>query len=191
MRLISAQVRNFKSIEDSGSVSIDPEVTVLVGQNESGKTAFLQALHKARSIEDDVAYNIEEDYPRRGMIEYKRRHKETPAIVVELSYELTKGEVNRITRAFGFELFKSLQFKVQHKYGGSSLIIFSSDEKPYIKHLVTGSGLPAEIAEKASQAKDLRSLIKQLEGEDLNTEGQNFLSKLKQWFRQNQAAIAP
>ena len=54
MRLTRARVINYKSIDDSGWVNLE-DVTALVGKNESGKTAFLQALRKLRSIsgEDD------------------------------------------------------------------------------------------------------------------------------------------
>ena len=44
MLLVKAHVENFRSIDDSGEVAIDPQVTALVGLNESGKTAFLNAL---------------------------------------------------------------------------------------------------------------------------------------------------
>jgi predicted ATP-dependent endonuclease of OLD family len=37
MLLTSAHVRAYKSIEDSSPVAIDEDITVLVGQNESGK----------------------------------------------------------------------------------------------------------------------------------------------------------
>ena len=43
LTLIKAQVWKYKSIEDSTPVDIAEEVTVLVGKNESGKTAFLEA----------------------------------------------------------------------------------------------------------------------------------------------------
>jgi len=46
MLLTAAQVKMFKSIDDSGNVSIDPYVTVLVGQNEAGKTAFYKRFTK-------------------------------------------------------------------------------------------------------------------------------------------------
>jgi len=44
MRLTRARVQNFKSIVDSKTVDIDETVTVLIGMNEQGKTAFLTAL---------------------------------------------------------------------------------------------------------------------------------------------------
>lgn len=45
MELISFRVQNFRSIVDSGWIDFSKDgVTVLVGQNESGKTSILQAL---------------------------------------------------------------------------------------------------------------------------------------------------
>ena len=48
MQLKAFRIMNFRSVIDSGWVSLSPDdVTVLVGQNESGKTSILQALHCA------------------------------------------------------------------------------------------------------------------------------------------------
>ncbi|MEO9262905.1 MAG: AAA family ATPase [Candidatus Baltobacteraceae bacterium] len=47
MILKRAHVRNFRCIEDSGWFGIDP-ITALVGKNESGKTAILQALERLK-----------------------------------------------------------------------------------------------------------------------------------------------
>ena len=50
MPLIAFRITNFRSVVDSGWVSFSADdVTVLVGQNESGKTSILQALHCALS----------------------------------------------------------------------------------------------------------------------------------------------
>ncbi len=45
MILKSVRIENFKCVEDSKEFSLDP-VTCLVGKNEAGKTALLQALYK-------------------------------------------------------------------------------------------------------------------------------------------------
>ena len=44
MRLLSVRVRNYKGYQDSGVVKFDSGFNILVGQNNSGKTAFLEAL---------------------------------------------------------------------------------------------------------------------------------------------------
>lgn len=57
MRLISFRIKNFRSIEDTNWINFSADnVTALVGQNESGKTAILEALAKTftgDSVEND------------------------------------------------------------------------------------------------------------------------------------------
>jgi predicted ATPase len=48
MRLLSATIRNYKGYRDSGRAEFGPGFNVLVGQNNSGKTAFLEALEFAK-----------------------------------------------------------------------------------------------------------------------------------------------
>ena len=62
LALIKAQVWKYKCIEDSTPVLLADDVTVLVGKNESGKTAFLEALHKALPV-GSPKYDFIYDYP--------------------------------------------------------------------------------------------------------------------------------
>src|SRR5258707_13172812 len=50
MRLKSFQVKNYKTIQDSGPVQIDRIVACLMGKNESGKSAVMQALWKFNNV---------------------------------------------------------------------------------------------------------------------------------------------
>ena len=45
MRLRSFQVKKFRNIVDSGEVTVEKQVTCLVGKNEAGKSALLEALY--------------------------------------------------------------------------------------------------------------------------------------------------
>ena len=45
MKLTGFQVQMFKCVIDSGWIAVTP-LTVVVGKNESGKTALLKALHE-------------------------------------------------------------------------------------------------------------------------------------------------
>jgi len=75
MRLISAHVARFKSVTDSGWFDIDDKVTALVGKNESGKTAVLEAMYRHNPLPSGHHTGFEElrDYPRR----YRARDKTT------------------------------------------------------------------------------------------------------------------
>jgi len=74
LTLVKAQVWKYKSIEDSTPVDLASDVTALVGKNESGKTAFLEALHKALPFEK-VEFNYVADYPRKDLIRYRPQHE--------------------------------------------------------------------------------------------------------------------
>ena len=73
IKLIQAQVWKYKSIENSKSVEISDAVTALVGKNESGKTAFLESLHKSLPL-IKAKFDYVADYPRKDLIRYRRDH---------------------------------------------------------------------------------------------------------------------
>ena len=67
MKLTKVRVSDFQSVRDSTEFDIG-DVTCLVGKNEAGKTALLQAMYRLRPIVDtDVGYNVTDDYPRPGL----------------------------------------------------------------------------------------------------------------------------
>jgi len=64
MKLTKVHVREFKSIRDSNPFEIG-NVTCLVGKNEAGKTAILEALYRLNPIIPEHAkFEVTEDYPR-------------------------------------------------------------------------------------------------------------------------------
>jgi hypothetical protein len=160
MRLTHARITNFKSITDSGVVTIDPTVTVLVGQNEAGKTAFLQALHKARAADDeDVQYDKEMDYPRVSLNDYEDNHDETPAVAAVLHYELTDEEQSAINEALGVPACTHRTFSVTHTFANTTLISLVADERAFVRHLVDSAGIPQEERAPYRTAKSVRDLM--------------------------------
>ena len=91
MELTRARVTNYKSIDDSGWVSIDG-ITCLVGKNESGKTAFLQALRRLNPASGASSEFSLRDFPRKGYSRYRRIHQQQPARVVSAEFSLSPDE---------------------------------------------------------------------------------------------------
>ena len=162
MKLINARVMKFKSIDDSGDVAIDPTVTVLVGQNEAGKSAFLQALYKARAADNSGEYDREMDYPRIALNDYEETYGDEPADVVTLTYELKTEEVDAINKELGVEVLNSRTFTITHNYNNGSAIGVKADEAAFTRHLVDTSGLPEHAAaplRSIASAKELLSTL--------------------------------
>lgn len=63
MKLVKARVKKYKCVDDSDPWSVD-QITCLVGKNESGKTALLEALYKFNPVESEAVFS-ETDYPRK------------------------------------------------------------------------------------------------------------------------------
>lgn len=64
MRLKTARVRNYRSIRDTGTFEVENGKTILVGPNEAGKTAILQALQQLSKPENVKGFDPLRDYPR-------------------------------------------------------------------------------------------------------------------------------
>ena len=64
MKLVKAQVKNYRSIVNSGPFDVERSKTILVGPNEAGKTALLRALQQINPPDDVPKFEALRDYPR-------------------------------------------------------------------------------------------------------------------------------
>lgn len=64
MRLSAARVQKYRSIRDTGWFDVEDTKTILVGPNEAGKTAILQALQQINPPEGVRKFEALRDYPR-------------------------------------------------------------------------------------------------------------------------------
>ena len=120
MKIIRARVNNYKSIDDSSWVDME-DVTALVGKNESGKTAFLQAIRKINSIagaEDQFSIM---DYPRKGYIRYKKIHETNPSVVAMAEFRLTTDEIQELESNFGEGVLNSDIVQISVNYNNERI----------------------------------------------------------------------
>lgn len=94
MRLASFAIKNYKIIDDTGAVKVDPLVTALVGKNESGKSAVMRAMWKSKNVAD-VDFDKLYDYPRDR---YSRERTGTQE-VTKLEFALTAEEQGAVKKA--------------------------------------------------------------------------------------------
>ncbi len=98
LTLVKAQVWKYKSIEDSTPVTLADDVTVLVGKNESGKTAFLEALNKSLPL-GAVKYDYVADYPRKDLVRYRPQHEaKNYQKVVQLTFRIGKVLADKVNK---------------------------------------------------------------------------------------------
>lgn len=144
MELKNLRIKNFRSVEDSGEFTVE-HLTCLVGKNEAGKTAVLQAIaglnpHPATPFE----YELERDYPKRYLARYNERHGGDEAMVVRSVWELTDDEISELKVAFGPDAVTGKTITVSRYYNsaGTSWLL-PIDETKAIAFLISQRGFSA------------------------------------------------
>ncbi|MBI5536873.1 MAG: AAA family ATPase [Deltaproteobacteria bacterium] len=163
MRLVAFRIQNYKTVVDSGRVEVRPDVTCLLGQNEAGKSAVLQAIWKSRNVANrkfDMLY----DYPKH---DYVRARGSDPVATV-LEFQLGDDDVDAFRTEFGSE--PPSHISLTTTYQGKTTL------QPAVQ--VENDDL--------SKAKDLSELLAELPAE-ANAQGVDVVAPLRQ---QAQALLA-
>jgi len=96
MRLQKARVKKYRSIRDSGWFDVEEAKTILVGPNEAGKTALLEALQKINPPWEVRNFDALRDYPRsefNDIISGKVRLEDTTIVEARFALEPEDKEV--------------------------------------------------------------------------------------------------
>jgi energy-coupling factor transporter ATP-binding protein EcfA2 len=167
VKLKKARVTNFRSVEDSGEFTLD-DITCLVGKNEAGKTAILLALS---GLDPEpslmVNYNIERDYPRRHLNDYKQRHPDEHAVVAATTWELEEEEIFEVEAMLCPGALKSRLVTAQRRYESPDAEWEADiNYQLVVDHFITEARLSApERAQlgKPANSQQLRAAVKAIE----------------------------
>ena len=171
MKLRTVRVREFKSVWDSNPFEID-RVACLVGKNEAGKTAVLQALYRLNPIiGGDGNFDVTDDYPRSEVENYqqdvesgRRQH----AVVVEATFQLEQHELKAIGDEYGDGVLAKPEVVVSKGYARDAsgqcqlFVSVSVAESVLVKNMVESFELPEGLAAEATTKGTLAQLSKYL-----------------------------
>lgn len=120
MKLKKATIHKYKSFMTEQSFNVEDKTTRIVGKNESGKSAILEALAKSNYFEEDTEFKFDKnlDYPRRDLIKIKDEFPEA----ITCQYELEPSEVQQIEEKFCKGILVSHIFSVTTKYNSGKII---------------------------------------------------------------------
>ena len=165
MKLTSVHITNFRSVQDSTEFQIG-DVTCLVGKNESGKTALLQALYRLNPvIEKHGRFDVTEDYPRRFVSDYNEdieTGSRQPAKVVEATYSLEQGDIIAVEEAFGSECFRGKTPSITLNKDYSNKRYFSGlnvNSTSIPKHLIKTANLERPLTTRLLKIKSVTKMV--------------------------------
>ena len=188
MKLKQYHVREFKSVWDSGSIEIGDRQTCLVGKNEAGKTALLDALYRTNPIiVDDAVFDVTYDYPKREIEDYRfgvENGDREEAVVVSCQYELEADDIERVAAVFGDKVLKSNSFCRDTYYGKrTSQFVFPVDEAAARAFLARNPNITEPLTKSLREANDWEAFASALaEAEDTEavTEMKSLVAKVQE-----------
>lgn len=188
MKLIKAQIMNFRSIEDSDIIEIG-DLTCLVGKNEAGKTAILKAIHGLQPT-DSFTYDRTRDYPRRFLTKYDERHTSRKSPVAETWWQLEADEVHVLEGLFGSDTLTSHEVSITSYIEGSRTWEVPLDEEKCLENLISKNSLTADELSVIQGTKKTKDALELLRNVEEITESQKSLMQELSVFRDGSVILA-
>lgn len=158
MKLKSFRVRRYKNVLDSTEVSVESDVTTLVGMNESGKSTMLDALYRLNPVYGD-AFVERDDYPR---WRWKRDgRKEDLALVtpIEATFELEEEDFEALQDALGEGVATAETVVIGRRYNGNRRLRVPVDERRFLENALDGHPHAEELLQAHASIASLKEAL--------------------------------
>lgn len=162
IKLTQVTVSKYKSIQKEQVVNIDPDITTVVGMNESGKTSFLTAIAKTNyfTTDSDFEFDMVQDYPRNELIDFQNSDDDSD--IISCKYEVTPELLKEIEDEFGKGVFnvKEFSYTVHYKAEANTFSGISSNLKKFLEIEVEKYTLSNETKEAIKKSNSLDEVSK-------------------------------
>lgn len=184
MKLINVEIHKYKSFETNQRFELDKDITILVGMNESGKTAALEAIAKTNYFQDDdlFRFNLTHDYPRKEKKKIDKSGENPNAITC--TYEIPDWLFEMISNDVGKGVLKSKEFSITTKFNNGNRLFgrVTADFDKFIelktKELSISSNATNEKLKKIQSLKEFEELSSSYKDENYIES----FKKLKKYF---------
>lgn len=159
MQLARFRVTTFRNVVDSGWVAVDEAITCLVGKNEAGKSALLEALALINPS-DSTLPDLASQYPTWLLARARRVGDPSRETVIRAEFVLDDEDLRIARDALGDDVLRKPRVEVSRRYNGKLSWTFDIDERPLVEALVKTSdtSLPKAVRE-ANTLKELDAAL--------------------------------
>ena len=168
MKLTAVQISNYKCIRDPCSFTIS-DITCLVGMNESGKTAILEALYRLNPIiPENGTFNLDDDYPRIDVEDYRvdvKNGRRQPAPVSQATFSLSEEDCKELEKDYPGAL-AGAELILSRGYDNILQMEIPVNEEPVVQALLMNTGLSPQQLKVRAKHPTLSDLGSSLEGNE-------------------------
>jgi predicted ATP-dependent endonuclease of OLD family len=139
MLLKKVEINKYKSYVEPQEFIVEDGITRIVGKNESGKTALLEALAKFNYFDKKSPKKFDSvyDYPRNRVTEYNLLHETGKSeIAVTCTFTLDDDIIKRIETEFGTGIISTPSIILSVDYDNQlNILDLNLDFSAFIKHI--------------------------------------------------------
>jgi predicted ATP-dependent endonuclease of OLD family len=139
-------------------VSIQHDVTALVGMNESGKSTMLDALYRLNPVYGDAFVELD-DYPRWRRSRDSRASDIQALSPIEATFELDDVDLEALRDVLGDGVVTSSEVRIGRRYDGTRWARLEIDEKRFIRDVLEGHPQADALVAAHETVADLRPAL--------------------------------
>ena len=166
IKLKNVVINKYKSFLEKQEIEIEDGVTRIVGKNESGKTALLEAMAKFNYFDPKdktFTFNSTNDYPRGELKRYQQEYPNEDFDVITCTFELSDDLLNQISEDVGKEVFTSKSIIVAKTYNNIKRFYnVSTNTKKFIEQFLQNYTLEDSIKQELIKSNSLEELVEKL-----------------------------
>lgn len=166
IKLKNVVINKYKSFLEKQEIEIEDGVTRIVGKNESGKTALLEAMAKFNYFDPKdktFTFNSTNDYPRGELKRYQQEYPNEDFDVITCTFELSDDLLNQISEDVGKEVFTSKSIIVAKTYNNIKRFYnVSTNTKKFIEQFLQNYTLEDSIKQELIKSNSLEELAEKL-----------------------------
>jgi predicted ATP-dependent endonuclease of OLD family len=165
MRLSKVRVQNYRSIIDTGEFDVEQLKTILVGPNEAGKTAILQAIQQINPPQNVKNFVPLRDFPRSLYTQISRGDLEPKDVeVVAATFNLEPKDIERAPEQIKalpikYKFTRNLDNSASHQLVGVQSPVYN-DIKPDLIRLTAHLDREVAPGEVKEHTDSLNKIIK-------------------------------
>lgn len=173
IKLRKVEINKYKSFLEKQEIDIEDGVTRIVGKNESGKTALLEAMAKFNyfdSDDDSFNFNSTNDYPRGLLKKYQQEYPDDDFAVISCTFEISDELLKQISDDIGKGVYMDKTIQIAKKYNNGMTYTISADCKKFIENFLQKYTLETALKESLLESNSVKELANKLnENEELQT----------------------
>ncbi len=190
MRLIQVRVQNYRCVRDTGWFEVEQAKTILVGPNEAGKTAVLEALQRINPPAEVKGFDPLRDYPRKlyNADIQSQKHDPSDIPVVSARFELEPDDLSGFPEGFCPTVYgcsRHLDNELTHWLeDGPEVVVYSEEIRKDLLRLATHVNSTADEEgghDEPTLASDLNNVIAEWQVGKTKIEGDR-ADELRNWL---------